>query len=376
MPAFLRRLLAWFFVDWPIVDFQTDALRFHSLVVGLLSLPVYLAFALTHLWGTGALRMAAVCGASVVITVISLLVLRFSRSNSLPGQFVTLALTVQVFGEMAVNGGLQAPSAALSLLIVPSAIFTAGTSAIPLWTVVTIVLMASISVLDINSMLPANELSLAAQQYDRVFSLSAGISIMAVLVYVFQRQVSQALDNLTRERANFRHRSLHDTLTGIPNRRYFYEHAGSILSKEHKGSVQPVLFYIDIDRFKFINDQYGHLAGDALLKAFTTRLQKQSSETDFAARLAGDEFALLALLPVESIAARVEQLLGLTDEPIVLDGAEHRVTISLGHAVYKEDGHDLDTLMRIADERMYQHKSDQKNAQIDLSSTNVVRIAP
>lgn len=362
MLRIVHRFTLWFGAEWPVTSTAASGMRLHTLVGGLLAIPIYSVFALTNLLAYGAMTMALVTGFAAFVALCSLLLLRHTKSNSIPGHCFTMALAIQVFGEMALNGGLQAPAAALSLLIVPAAIFTAGASAVLVWAIVTFIAISSISLLDFGGLLPVNELPASAKQFDQMFSLTAGILITSVVVYLFQRQANQAIATLSEERASFRHTALHDALTGIPNRRNFYEYVNDSLNAALSNNESLTLFYFDIDRFKQINDHYGHAIGDELLKAFALRLNNTVKNQDLAARLSGDEFALLADTSNTTIEDYIARLRSITDEPFSLSGINHDIGISIGFARLPDDGQELETLLNVADQRMYLDKSNRRKA--------------
>jgi len=375
MSQIMSRFAAWFGVNWPVSNDEACSMRFHTLIGSILAAPIYAAFASVNFFAYDAVKIASVSACATAVAICALLLLRCHSGQAIPGHCFTLALAVQVFGEMALNGGLQAPSAALSLLIVPAAIFTAGAAAVPSWSVITMLAVSIICIMDVKGMLlPANELPIAAEQFDRMFSLVAGIIMTAVLVILFRRQTSRAINTLREERANFRHGAFHDALTGIPNRRYFYEHVSAALDQARLCDTKLTVFYFDIDRFKQINDQHGHAAGDALLIAFAERLQHQISDVDLAARLAGDEFALLVVECDNTIEDQINQLQKIVELPFNLNGAFHEVKMSAGYATCPTDGGDLDTLLRVADERMYENKSQRRASSDNAVASNVVNL--
>jgi len=272
---------------------QARITRDRALLASALAVPIYVAFAAVNAGVHGALSMAATNIVATLFAFCAIVAIRQSTHASIGGHFFTLALAAQVFGETAFNGGLQAPAAALSLLIVPAAVFTAGAGAVRPWAIVTVCVLAGIFSLDLLGKLPPNELMADALAVDRILSLAAGIFISAALVIQFDRQATRAIDKLVEERTRYRHRALHDSLTGLPNRSHFYEHAEKSIEDARQNMSHRALIYFDIDRFKQINDGLGHAIGDALLIAFASRLRQCTRPEDLVARLAGDEFAMI-----------------------------------------------------------------------------------
>lgn len=165
--------------------------------------------------------------------------------------------------------------------------------------------------------------------------------------------------------ANARNEQLahYDSLTTLPNRRMF----GSLLERgianAERYQKQLAVLFIDLDRFKNINDTMGHAAGDVLLTEVAQRLKGCVRASDTVARLGGDEFViLLAEVGSDADAGRVAQnVLAAILKPLLLLGQEYRVTASMGISVYPAGGEDEQTLMKNADVAMYRAKEDGKN---------------
>jgi diguanylate cyclase (GGDEF)-like protein/PAS domain S-box-containing protein len=149
-----------------------------------------------------------------------------------------------------------------------------------------------------------------------------------------------------------------DPLTGLPNRRLFEDRLAIALAQAHRYRHRLAVIFLDLDRFKQVNDTLGHAAGDALLKAVSERLTESVREGDTVARLAGDEFTLL--LPgihyTEDLAAISQKLVETLRRPFPIDGQPVRVTASGGISLYPEDGEDGDGLLKNADTAMYRAK--------------------
>ncbi|MDG5789353.1 EAL domain-containing protein [Evansella sp. AB-P1] len=160
------------------------------------------------------------------------------------------------------------------------------------------------------------------------------------------------------------HIAYHDYLTGLPNRRFFEEKLQQELIAAKKNNTKLAVLFIDIDRFKYINDTLGHPLGDEVLKKIAHMLQSLSSEKEFVARMAGDEFMLLSSnLITEDYAKNIATtILKKLEAPIVVDQFEIFVTGSIGITIYPESGNDLAILMKNADLAMYQAKATKENS--------------
>lgn len=155
----------------------------------------------------------------------------------------------------------------------------------------------------------------------------------------------------------------HDGLTGLPNRSLFSKLLGQSINEAHRYDRQLAVAFLDLDRFKQINDTLGHDAGDQLLREVSNRLKGCVRGSDSVARLGGDEFvALLLNLDDPKYAASVAQkILAVIAKPFTLNGREFRVTASIGISAYPQDGLDEQTLTKNADIAMYQAKAEGKN---------------
>jgi diguanylate cyclase (GGDEF)-like protein len=157
--------------------------------------------------------------------------------------------------------------------------------------------------------------------------------------------------------------AFHDGLTGLPNRSMFSKLLSQSISEAHRYQRQLAVAFLDLDRFKQINDTLGHEAGDQLLKEVAARLKGCVRDSDAVARLGGDEFVVLLpeLGDGKYAAAVAQKILLLIAKPFTLIGHEFRVTASIGISTYPHDGLDEQTLTKNADIAMYQAKAEGKN---------------
>jgi diguanylate cyclase (GGDEF)-like protein/PAS domain S-box-containing protein len=153
--------------------------------------------------------------------------------------------------------------------------------------------------------------------------------------------------------------ALHDPLTDLPNRAAFSDHLASTLNRAAKNNEKFAVVCIDLDRFKEVNDVFGHSLGDGLLRAVSQRFQG-AVEGGFLARLGGDEFTIIAADgPQPSTAAALaERLLAAVADDIEVDGTKLRTGLSIGVAVFPTDGADATTLLANADAALYRAKAE------------------
>jgi diguanylate cyclase (GGDEF)-like protein len=159
------------------------------------------------------------------------------------------------------------------------------------------------------------------------------------------------------------HLASHDTLTGIPNRRFFFEEAERSLLRARRLGKSMALLVIDLRKFKLVNDNYGHSVGDALLCNFARRLQAGFREVDFVARLGGDEFAVILSLVEgqEGIDRAIARFLETPEEPLHAEGTRIYCECDIGAASYPEQAENVIELYEIADRHMYQTKHQSAN---------------
>lgn len=181
----------------------------------------------------------------------------------------------------------------------------------------------------------------------------------------FHRQLIHACTHLCtlameREQTRLRIRQLafYDALTGLPNRSLLQANAEQILQGAAQTGQTAAVFFIDLDRFKQVNDSLGHPAGDELLCVAAERIKDIVHHTGAAGRLSGDEFVVvLAEQDLEAVRISLERLQAGLKQPVHVGGSRIEVSASIGVALYPQDGRDMDTLLHRADMAMYQAKS-------------------
>ena len=174
--------------------------------------------------------------------------------------------------------------------------------------------------------------------------------------------LTSAIDITERKHAEsrLRHIAHHDQLTRLPNRLLLQQQLQRELARNRRGGRLFALHFIDLDRFKDINDALGHQLGDQLLHAVAGRLRHVVRESDTVARLGGDEFAILQteVRETEDAAALARQVIFSLSQPFGIDGQTLTLSASVGITLYPADGSALDELLRNADLAMYRAKAD------------------
>jgi diguanylate cyclase (GGDEF)-like protein/PAS domain S-box-containing protein len=155
-----------------------------------------------------------------------------------------------------------------------------------------------------------------------------------------------------------RHQAMHDVLTDLPNRILLFERLEKALETARVDKALVALLLMDLDRFKEVNDTFGHHFGDVLLKQVALRLRNQLQPNDTVARLGGDEFAIVLTAPPDmtTVAQAARRILDTLQQPFVVEAQVLEVGASIGIAVYPTHGTDARTLLRLADVAMYSAK--------------------
>jgi len=150
----------------------------------------------------------------------------------------------------------------------------------------------------------------------------------------------------------------HDTLTGLPNRNMFNEYSRKALARCKRKGLNLALLFLDLDNFKLINDNFGHMTGDQVLIQMAERLNQCVRDGDIVARVGGDEFIiLLEDTDRERTEQVVQRILANLSAPYTVNGESFEVTASVGISIFPDDGSDIEILTKHADEAMYCSKN-------------------
>ena len=182
------------------------------------------------------------------------------------------------------------------------------------------------------------------------------------------------ITDIWRKDEHIRHLAFHDGLTNLPNRLLLLERLDHQIAMSERGTRNLAVMFLDLDGFKFVNDNFGHDIGDDLLKAVSQKLQSLVRHSDTVARLGGDEFVILLDNPtnmteVEFIAKRI---IAKVNEPMELRGKVVQVGTSIGISLYPTDGDTSAQLIKNADTAMYAAKTSGKNTYLFFNSTMAV----
>lgn len=206
-----------------------------------------------------------------------------------------------------------------------------------------------------------------------------GVTLLLALVDAHQAARTAGLVRSLKhanERLNFL--ALHDNLTGLPNRILLEDRVAHAIAAANRSGRRFALLFIDLDRFKLINDSLGHRYGDKLLKAVAEQLKGAIRAEDTAARLSGDEFVLLLEdIPKPQKAAEfAAKILAILAQPLVVEEQRQNISCSIGISIYPDDGSDFNTLIVRADSAMYHaKKTGRVNYQFFTTEMNAATLA-
>jgi len=184
------------------------------------------------------------------------------------------------------------------------------------------------------------------------------IGELATSIEYMETQIHKQIEDLHVQQVKLDHLASHDNLTGLPNRRLFLDRLDQALARAKRQETQLALLFIDLDKFKAINDTHGHRAGDAVLQTVAQRLRTLLRETDMAARIGGDEFIILieGACDDASIDSIVHKVQATVSQPIPYLDIELESGGSIGVGRYPQDGTNASTLIAASDQAMYRSK--------------------
>ncbi len=206
--------------------------------------------------------------------------------------------------------------------------------------------------------------------HTRVLQLLTAQAISSIEVSRYYARVETLNQSLTAEieerkrtESQLEFLAHHDALTGLPNRRLFYDRVQHAIDRAQRSNDRVAVLFLDLDQFKTINDSLSHQVGDQLLQAVAERLNKQVRDGDTFGRIGGDEFVLLmeGMIGMHDLTVVADKLLAAFRQPFQIDDHDLYPTGSLGISLYPDDASDADQLLRNADAAMYQAKQQGRN---------------
>lgn len=285
------------------------------------------------------------------------------RAREAPEGHLVEALTLEELSDVELQDAEFTPAEGVVLLVPDAARALAARGAIERVCPGAAILVA----VERDGLQPEHADALRREGFTEVLDADAAIAhgsplLARCLVWILRFRAQDS--ELRRAREVGVHYAHHDTLTGLPNREFFRSRLRQLLAQGRRHERQLAVLFLDLDRFKQINDTLGHSVGDELLKEVTVRIQACLRESDSVSRCGGDEFnVILADIKRGQDAARVaRKIAAVVAKPVVIDGHELFTSCSIGISLYPADGGDLETLVKHADIAMYQAKADGGNA--------------
>ncbi len=189
------------------------------------------------------------------------------------------------------------------------------------------------------------------------------LAVVTIGLVLLGFRLQKIVSALKQSEEQIRYRANYDSLTDLPNRLNFVEHLNEAIDRSKRSGNQTALLFIDLDRFKTINDTLGHDYGDELIRQVGQRIRDTIRKTDMVARLGGDEFTVLLSDMRDVIRASIiaKEIITRLSEPFLLHGHEIHTGASIGITVCPEDGDDAHTLLKNADMAMYEAKDKGRN---------------
>ena len=226
------------------------------------------------------------------------------------------------------------------------------------WGLIIAFLALGFHALDYPILRPIESIAMLAMMLCILLSLAINIILSCIVITQFKSSMINSEKHAISK-------SMEDPLTGLTNRAGLVDAFNKRIYSVIPSTEVIVLVFADLDNFKYINDNFGHKDGDAVLRSVANRIQSITRQHDIAVRLGGDEFVvLLTGIKPNKQAERIhqfrERLIENIRRPIKVNKEIHQVGLSCGVAVYGEDGDDLDSLLHFADHSMYQDKRSKK----------------
>jgi diguanylate cyclase (GGDEF)-like protein len=173
-------------------------------------------------------------------------------------------------------------------------------------------------------------------------------------------EIATDITDRKHDEETIKHMAHHDLLTGLPNRILFMDRLEQAIARSRRDKSMLAVMFLDLDKFKPINDSMGHSTGDLILKQISERLTSCMRETDTVARFGGDEFIALItdLKDTKTSTQMAKKLDSVIAEPIILDSNEFSLGVSIGISLYPDHADTSERLISLADEAMYVAKGD------------------
>jgi len=273
-----------------------------------------------------------------VSLVLTLLILRWTRSQRIAANW-TLSCAFGVLTFQALRlGGLSAVAYPWLACLPVAAMLLRGIRGGAAWTAVSVVGVVAVGIADALGVLPEGPAMSPAVRTATMVTMGAVTMALGALAWLSESRAEELLHDLKTQKEMFEERAVRDWLTGLANRSLVTECLIQSWERARRHGPRGALFFLDLNDFKIVNDEYGHNAGDRVLREVALRLEETVRSSDLVGRLGGDEFALI-IEGVESqsdVAVIAEKIAEAIEEPIDLGDAHVSVGASLGVAFFPD----------------------------------------
>jgi len=231
-----------------------------------------------------------------------------------------------------------------------------------------------VGVVEVYSEVSALHHQIISTRNNIIILITLALLLVFSVLFVFVRRAAAMTASRLQEKLNdeakMRYIAYHDALTGLPNREMFRQRLEAAIARSARNEQLLAVIFLDLDRFKHINDTLGHNAGDSLLKEVAERLSTCVRQTDTVGRQGGDEFTLLldGITHVEEIEMVAQRILASLSAPFNINGHEFITSASLGISIYPFDEREIENLLKDADVAMYAAKAAGRNNYVFFSS--------
>jgi diguanylate cyclase (GGDEF)-like protein len=300
--------------------------------------------------------------AAIVLNLLIPLLLRQFGWLKLCQHTTLLIIFITIVTGICTNGGpILAPNNQLMVIQAALALFLLGIRGGLIWSSIVLATQLFLYYLFLNGSHFPNIQSPEAATADAIFNWALAFCAIISLFLLIELSRGQLEAQHHSEREKLRYMATHDGLTALANRRLFEERLKHAIEHSQQHNTKVLLLYIDLDKFKPINDEWGHDTGDSVLKIVAARLQATIREKDTAARLGGDEFAVLLPNLDQNVSAAklTESIYERITQPIHLKGKFFNIDCSIGICCYPQDAASSDQLWKLADAAMYIAKKKQ-----------------
>ncbi len=296
------------------------------------------SFAPYYIWFLKIPTMALMNLLYGISLIVGALILRHTRSIALAANWTLSCAFGVLFFQSWTLGGVSSVSYPWLSCIPMSAMLLRGVRGGAVWTLVSVAGVIAVGLADMAGVLPVSPTTVVTAPSATMVTVASLTLALGGLAWLAESRAEALLQDLQRQKLMFQERSVRDWLTGLANRSLLTECLIQSWERARRHGPRGALFFIDLNDFKLINDEHGHVAGDQVLREVALRLQDTVRSSDLVGRIGGDEFALI-IEGVESqsdVAALAEKIAHTIELPIELSDATAHISASIGVAFYPD----------------------------------------